>query len=317
MTSSFVISIDHGNHHMKTLHHSFPAGLVESSHLATFGKDVLGYAGHQYMIADRKSQKNDKTADDDYFKLTLIAIAKELVGNESFGLGSATTNIELLVGLPPAHFREMESRFKNYFMSRGERIAFKFNGQLFTICITGVKVYPQAYAAAFSMHDKLRDSRTINIVDLGGYTVDCLRLTDLQVDANAATSLHKGINKLFQSINQKVRATCAEDMLDVEIEGILRRDFKTMKDYSPKQIELITSTARAFARELLLEVSQTGLNLANNRTLFIGGGAMLLREYLEEVNLVMKPTFTDDIHANARGYQYLYDLEQRAARLKS
>jgi len=46
----------------------------------------------------------------------------------------------------------------------------------YSIKISNVHVFPQAYSAAITAYDKLADSRIVNIVDIGGFTVDCLQL---------------------------------------------------------------------------------------------------------------------------------------------
>ena len=82
MNQTKVISIDHGNRHIKTISHVFPASFVESSHLPSFDGCTIDYEGKQYTLADqRMPQKNDKTKDEYYFILTLFAIGKELASD--------------------------------------------------------------------------------------------------------------------------------------------------------------------------------------------------------------------------------------------
>ena len=74
-----IISIDHGNRFIKTIHNIFPASYMESSYLPSIGGDVLKYEGKVYTIVDQSLPVlNDKASDERYFHLTLIAIGKEL-----------------------------------------------------------------------------------------------------------------------------------------------------------------------------------------------------------------------------------------------
>ena len=60
--SKKVVSIDHGNRHIKTINHVFPASYVDTGHLPSFGGDTLKYLNREYTLTDqRMPQKTDKT----------------------------------------------------------------------------------------------------------------------------------------------------------------------------------------------------------------------------------------------------------------
>ena len=74
-----LISIDHGNKQIKTVHcEPFVSGLTESE-VQPFGTNVLKYKGKFYQISDQRiPYRRDKTEDDRFFILTLFAIASEI-----------------------------------------------------------------------------------------------------------------------------------------------------------------------------------------------------------------------------------------------
>ena len=305
------VPIDHGNRHIKTINHVFPASYVESGHLPSFGGDVLNYYGKEYTLTDqRMPQKTDKTKDDSYFILTLFAISKELESDADI-LASAVNGtmieVELLVGLPPMHCREMGERFTSYFKEHGEHVVFKFNQRSYAIMVKDVFVYPQAYSAVLTFKESLMDSQVINLVDVGGYTVDILQLVGLKPNMSVCTSLYAGVNTLFQRINDRVRAKGSQNIPDSIIEGMIQNNPHVVSGYSSERVELIRSCTEQFVKELLLDISQAGLDLVENRTVFVGGGSILLREYIEKTGLVATPFFVEDIKANAKGYQLLYE----------
>ena len=79
MNDVIVIGVDHGYAAMKTVHFSFPTGLVEYEHEPYTQKDVLEYGGRYYVVGSgRQPLQRDKTQTEDYYLLTLAAIAKEL-----------------------------------------------------------------------------------------------------------------------------------------------------------------------------------------------------------------------------------------------
>jgi plasmid segregation protein ParM len=220
--------------------------------------------------------------------------------------------VELLIGLPPLHYKAMYKRFEQYFTGRELRVSFELNKKPLTIEITGAQAFPQAYAAAITVYDKIKNSHMVNIVDIGGYTVDCLRLSKMQPDMEVCTSLYMGVNTLFQKINEQVRATGAQNIQESIIEAILMDDWKIISDYSTSRIELVRSRAQTFCMELLSEVSQTGLDLTENKTVFVGGGSILLKDYLVQTGKAPKALFVDDLYANAKGYFMLHNMASAA-----
>ena len=51
MNDIIVIGVDHGYAAMKTVHFSFPTGLVEYEHEPYTQKDVLEYGGRYYVVS--------------------------------------------------------------------------------------------------------------------------------------------------------------------------------------------------------------------------------------------------------------------------
>ena len=91
-----LIPIDHGYGNVKTPNFIFPTGITEYKEEPAMSTDTLRWAGRWFAIGDtHKEFIADKTADEDYLKLTMAAIAKEL---KLRGLTEAP--VYLAVGLP-------------------------------------------------------------------------------------------------------------------------------------------------------------------------------------------------------------------------
>lgn len=73
------IGIDHGYYAIKTRHFSFPAGISEYSHEPYTLQNTLEYGGKFYVCGTgRQPILRNKMENDNYYLLTLAAIAKEL-----------------------------------------------------------------------------------------------------------------------------------------------------------------------------------------------------------------------------------------------
>ena len=73
------IGIDHGYYAIKTRHFSFPAGIAEYSHEPYTLQNTLEFGGKFYVCGTgRQPILRNKMENDNYYLLTLAAIAKEI-----------------------------------------------------------------------------------------------------------------------------------------------------------------------------------------------------------------------------------------------
>jgi len=312
-----IISIDHGNRLIKSAGQVFSSSYLESEYVPSIGGDVLHHEGKTYTLVDQTLPVlNDKTETERYFILSLFAIGKELV-QEAQMVRKLTPNdhikVELLIGLPLQHYETYKKKFEQYFTNRTGIIQFELNGAYYSIQITGAHAFPQAYAAAVTVFQRLKDTNIVNIVDIGGFTVDCLQLNKFKPNMTLCTSLYWGVNTLFQNINDQMRSKGGRDISNPVIEGILKKDPADLAEYSEARIEAVTSAAVSHAERMLAEIEQKGFDLQEDRTVFMGGGSILLKEYIMQVGKAKKPIFIDDVHANAKGYSLLHDVQRNNA----
>ena len=118
---------------------AFVSGLQQSL-TRPFGQS-LQYCGTYYTLSNERIPfHKDKTEDDRFFVLTLIAIAEEITAR---GIGEKEQqHIQLAVGLPPAHFGSQAEKFTAYFQGRG-LVEFMYGDKHYTISIEDVACYPQ------------------------------------------------------------------------------------------------------------------------------------------------------------------------------
>ena len=111
MSEIITIGVDHGYYAMKTAHFSFTTGLVGYEHEPYTQKDVLEYGNKFYVVgSSRQPLQKDKTATEDYYLLTLAAIAKELTHREA----GTVAAVHLAAGLPLTSFGRDKKKFKEY-----------------------------------------------------------------------------------------------------------------------------------------------------------------------------------------------------------
>ncbi len=140
----YYVGIDHGNHLMKTSNHVFENGVERQAVKPTFQANTLVYYGAFYKIGEkRNSVKDSKLADDDYYLLTLAALAKECQsGNIPNG-----AEVVLGVGLPLKQFATVRKQFVKYLKRGNQPVHFKFEDVAYDFTIENVLAFPQCYAA--------------------------------------------------------------------------------------------------------------------------------------------------------------------------
>ena len=301
-----IISVDHGNKSIKTPHAIFTSGLVMSDGLQGFKTDYIGWNGKYYSLTERRiSYLRDKTEDDRFFILTLFAIAKEL---EYRDVSETLDPIEitLLVGLPPAHYEQLHSRFEQYFLRRREAIDFEYNGKYYSVRINKVLSYPQAFAAAVTQYSTLKVHSVAYIIDIGGFTIDVLKLRFGRPDLEVVESFEKGVITLYNSIASKCNSQYARILEECEIDEVIRNQPTVLPGEVQQLIRIMTSDVLAEFYNFLRE---RGIDVSTSKCVFAGGGSLLLRGMIERGNKVAFPIFIEDIHANAIGYEVLYQSE--------
>lgn len=296
-----LISIDHGNKQIKLLRSEpFVSGLRESE-VRPYGADMLKYMGKYYQVSDQRiPYRRDKTEDDRFFILSLFAIANEI--NAVGAYSPDMIRVQLAVGLPPAHYGSQSESFTRYFTGRGV-VSFVYQDRPYSVCIDDVACYPQAYAAAVSVLPSLTSVPTALVVDIGGYTMDYLRIRKGRGDLSLCDSLESGVIMLYNRITSQIRAArdilLSEEDIDALLSGKPAPGLEEVATIAEK-------CAREFVSDILSALRERQLELRTAPVIFVGGGSILLKRFIEDSNKVANPIFVEDIRANVKGYETLY-----------
>lgn len=299
-----LISIDHGNKQIKTVHcPPFVSGLQQSI-TTPFGKEVLVYKGEYFTLSDQRiPYRKDKTEDERFFALSLFAIANEI---EKMGhYTEDTIPIQLAVGLPPAHFGTQSKTFTQYFKGR-DIVDFEYCGRKYSIYIKDVACFPQAYAAAVTMLQQLMNHPKVLILDIGGFTADYLMMRNGKVDLSTCDSLENGVILLYNKIRSKVNSELDLLIEENDIDAIL---MGKSSNYDSQIVRIVEWQAQEFINDLFSTLRERMLDLRTSKVVFVGGGAILLRKQIEASGKMGDALFVEEINANAKGYEFLYQLE--------
>lgn len=277
-----IISVDTGNKMIKTDTLEFNAGVEIIDQMPGEQEEVIYYNGQYYRtVRKRISYMEDKTEDDRYFILTLFAIAKELekARDKETLIANGLVEVELLVGLPPAHYGKHRRMFREYFMREGNIIDFTYMKTPYKIVFSDVKVYMQAYAAYCLVAGQLRLSSLpkVLVIDIGGFTVDYMILRFGQLERSYVDLLEEGIIKLYRGINAGIRQRYGILLEESDVDNIITS--KNVR-FEPELTERVKEIAAKYVTELLGAFRELGIDFKTTQTVFVGGGSILLLEFM-------------------------------------
>ena len=166
-----VIGIDHGYGNMKTATRCFPSGVARYDKEPIFQNNLLVYNGMYYQIGEEhKEFCAEKTQDEDYYVLTLAAIARELDGK-----GMNRAMVHIAAGLPLTWVATQKEDFQKYLL-QNESVDFIFRNKEYHVEFAGADIYPQGFAAAFY---RLQDFKGINMLaDIGNGTMNIMYINN-------------------------------------------------------------------------------------------------------------------------------------------
>lgn len=309
------IGIDHGFWSTKTQNHVFKSSIKSSDSDFMSDEDVLEYDGVLYTLSeDGNVSTDDKTKNDDFFIITLIAVAKEI---ESRGC-SKMCNVNLAVGLPIADYRRKgyKEKFAEYLKRDSMNISYKFNKQRYVIRFLNVGVYPQAFAGISTLlADKSSVFNTdalVYLCDIGGGTSDIMTVTKGRPDMDSGTSIDIGMRLVIQNIIDHIRSDFGKTLNPAQIEKVIA--FDGTNGFKDLKIEpAIKEYAKQELRKIFDALREKRYDISTTPIVFMGGGAQVLSNLLaDEINNdvdIQKALMITDVKANVKGYEAIHEIK--------
>ena len=173
----------------------------------------------------------------------------------------------------------------------------------------GLQGFKTDYICWNGRYYTLTEQRIAYIIDIGGFTIDVLKLRGGHPDLAVVESFEKGVITLYNGIASKCNALYARILEDCDIDEVIRNQPTVLPGEVQQLIRTMTSD---FLTEFYNFLRERGVDVSTSKCVFAGGGSLLLRGMIERGNKVAFPIFVEDIHANARGYELLYQSEVAA-----
>ena len=288
-----IIAVDHGYGNMKTANTVTSTGIKAYETEPIFTGNILEYNAIYYRIGEgHKEFIPDKAMDEEYYLLTLMAIAREL---NVFSIREA--DVHLAAGLPLTWIRNQREAFRSYLLQNPE-VHYLFNGKEYHLRFVGCSLYPQGYPAIVN---QLGDFKGTNLLaDIGNGTMNILYVNNKKAQESRCWTEKLGVNQCMIAAKNAVLDKFGVKIEESTVEQILR--FGTA-DISAPYLDCISSIARQYVAELFSTLRKYEYNPDLMRLYVVGGGGCLIRNFGTYDKL--RVTIIDDICATAKGYESL------------
>lgn len=297
MLKTMNIGIDHGYYAIKTRHFSFPAGIAVYSHEPYTLQNTLEYGGKFYVCGTgRQPILRNKTENDNYYLLTLAAIAREIKQRGE----NTECSVTLAAGLPLAGFGREKKFFREYLLRSSQPVCFKFEGVPYKITIEDVKLFPQGYSAIAIHPELIQNEPSVLLMDIGGWTVDLMRLDNGVPNASTCRSLELGMIRCIDEIKEQVRRDVGLSVTDAQVERVLAGKPCSMDE---KARSIIRRQGRLYTERLLSAVMESGFDLKAIPVVMLGGGASVVKGNVSPQDGLCRVFALTDDRVNAEGFE--------------
>ena len=243
-----IIGIDHGYGNMKTANFCFPTGITTYDHEPLFTADMLVYGGKYYLIGEgHKEFAPDKIKDEDYYVLTLAAIAKELKAENL-----TEAHIVIAAGLPLTWTSGQKADFKAYLMKNAE-VEFTYKKADYHIYIDDVRIYPQGYAAIASFATTLKG---VNLIaDIGNGTMNTLYMINGKPQQGKMFTEKFGTYQCTLAVREAFMQKTQREINDAIIDEVL---ITGTANIVPADLKIIKNVAAEYVRDIFRRLREHG-----------------------------------------------------------
>ena len=116
-------------------------------------------------------------------------------------------------------------------------------------------------------------------------------------------SLENGVIVLYNRIRSKINANFDILLDESDIDAIL---MDKAQEYDEAVCRVVREQAQLFIDDLTGKLRERMIDQRSGKTVFVGGGSILLRKQIESCGKIGSALFVDELDANTKGYELLY-----------
>jgi plasmid segregation protein ParM len=248
---------------------------------------------------------SSKSEEDQTLIMLFASLALDAVGEQTFKRSNNVieANYILGTGLPLREVKEgKDIGFRSRLLGSVHQVEFlvtpKYQGQKVNIKFDDVKVYPEGFAAFINLvmdnnlniiNRELIDKRIL-IQDIGGLSTDIAVIKNRKVDDDKAQGFNLGVSESLEVIREEIRSKHG-----IELDS--RRDVVEIITKKNDRNHIMVKGSRTSVHDIvdrtLFELAKKQYRILRNTwqknsqteiCYFIGGGSIILKDYLKTMN---------------------------------
>ncbi len=320
----FTVGVDVGNSRTKSAHTEFISGYTQYEHEQLLANKSLYYKNKYYAetLDSPFPYVEDKRENDQCLILTLFSIAKEIIWRVKDSGRCANhemmqeeirkyDNLNLAVGLPPGHFKQAQDLKDFYLNALSGKTTFKYGRYEFSFNTNKVAIYAQGLSAAVVSTDANKglsipkNTAKYYVFDIGGYTFDMIPIIAGEPDSANIHSEPLGVRPICEKIAGHIQTTMGHTYDEYIIENVIKESRNgNSLTYVPDDVKReILNYAQIYANRLIDKAIQCGFTVNYNPILYVGGGSLLLKTFLQNNSKVGYSEWIESSNANAIAYE--------------
>ncbi len=295
---TIIIGIDHGYGNMKTANRCFPTGILAYDSEPLFTKNLLVFENKYYLIGEgHKEFLGNKVLDQDYYILTLAAIAEELSTEHI-----TDADVFIAAGLPLTWTIGGKEAFTAY-LTKNPEVEFTYKDRQYHIRIVGAAVYPQGLSAVAPALSKMNG---INLLcDIGNGTMNLLYIVNCEPQAGRMFTEKYGTYQCTLMVRERFLQKTQREIPDAIIEQVIRTGDA---DILASDLKLIQSIIREYTDGIFRRLREHSYDENTMRLIVTGGGGCLIERFATLTKVMKQPgkiVRQTDICAEAKGFELM------------
>ena len=295
-----IIGIDHGYYAIKTRNCSFPAGITPFGDREPYTRqNALTFGGCFFCLRQRAAAD---PAGQDRQRQLLPADAGRHRHRRSQARGAPREcGVTIAAGLPLTSYGREKPAFRKYLLrNAGQPTEFGYEGKKYRITVEDVLLFPQGFTALMTQPDLLADEPSMLLLDIGGWTVDLMRIDNGRPIIDTCHSLEFGMIRCIDEVRERVRQSTGLSLTDAQIEQVLAGRPCSLEE---SVRSLIREQGRLYTERLLSAVLEAGFDYHALPVVMMGGGASVVSRHVRPTDAICRTVTLLDDRVNAQGYE--------------
>lgn len=194
------------------------------------------------------------------------------------------SRISLAVNLPISLYKneKQKTEFADFIRKNGETINIIVNNKPFLFRIESILLLPEGIGPIYSDINYYRKKRVL-IFDIGSLNVNIQEYNQLIPAYGSMSTADLGVNILRSRLAGVLSTRFGISISEEDVEAIyLDKCLIINGEKMEESIAIIEQHMRNHVKQILNFARSRKLSFANTEVIFVGGGALLLKDYIEE-----------------------------------